>query len=173
MTFLTKFKEHLSKHRERKSWRYSDYSIAVIKLNDSEQVYGCVRNGLGRLERIPKPETGYHYYDIVEVEGPVGTQILREDEINEFRAIKIHRKSNRPTYTFEAILPDKKDYFYLLQEFEDLEQKSEFPWSSIDNNQEWRRGYCTANNIKQAEYILTTFCQKKNDRKVKNIECQD
>ena len=173
MTLLTKFKKHISKYRERRFWRHPDYSIVAIKLKDSEQVYGCVRNGLARLERIPKPETGYHYHDIVEVEGPVGTQILREDEINEFRAIKIHRKSNRPTYIFEAILPDKKDYFYLHQEFEDLGQKSEFPWSTLDNNQEWRRGYCTAINIKHAEYILTTFCQKGNGRKVKNIECGD
>jgi hypothetical protein len=169
MTLLTRIKEYLKKRKERRFWRFPDHFIAVILLNENEKVYGCVKNGLALLDHIPKPETGYHYLDIVEIEGSVGKQMFRDDEIDVFKAIKIYRKSNRPTFTFKAILPDKKDYFYLKQEFEDFEQKVEFPWSSIDNNQAWRKGYCTAENIEQAQQIMTIFCQKDNRRKFKDL----
>lgn len=173
MDILTKIKDYFNKLKEKRFWRFPDQFIAVIQLNEDEKVYASVKKGLARLDRIPKPETGYSYLDIIEVRGPVGKEMFRDDEINIYKALKIIQKSNRPTFTFKAILPEKKDYFYLLQAFEDVRQKAEFPWSTTDNNLSWRKGYCSTESIQQAEQTLSDFCKKDSRRKFKDLNTWD
>jgi hypothetical protein len=173
MDILTKFKVYIKNRKEKRFWRYPDQFIAVIQLNENVKVYASVKKGFARLDRIPKPETGYSYLDIIEIQGPVAKEMFRDDEINVYKAVKIIKKSNRPTFTFKAILPDKKDYFYLLQAFEDLKQKAEYPWSTTDNNLTWRKGRCTAESLEQAEQILSDFCEKDSRRKFKDLNNWD
>ncbi|MBL1146055.1 MAG: hypothetical protein HND54_14045 [Bacteroidetes bacterium] len=151
-------------------WRNPDvYLAAIILNNEREQVCGIIKNDLALLERIPKPETGFFYKDVVRVNGPTGTQMFRDDEIDEYEVIELHKASNIPTFTFKAIIPDTRDYFKFLDWFKDYNQKVEFPWSSADNNTEWRKGRCTAENLEQAKKILTKFAKQKKDRQVKDI----
>jgi hypothetical protein len=169
MRIINRIKAYLIGRKERRFWKFPDQSIAVIQLNENEKVYASVKNGLARLDRIPKPETGYSFLDIIEIQGPVGKEMFRDDEINVYQVLKIRKKSYRQTFTFKAILPDMKDYFYLIREFEDLGQKVEFPWSTTDNNLTWRKGYCVTESIQQAEQILKDFCQKDSRRKYKDL----
>src|SRR5690606_5655151 len=114
-----------------------------------DQVYGIVKKDLARLERIPRPETGFFYKDIVKVKGPIGTQLFRDDEIAEYEATEIYKSSNISTFTFKAIISKSTDYFKFLDWFKEHEQKVEFPWSTNEDNQEWRTGRCTAENLEQ------------------------
>lgn len=170
MRMINKIKSRFNEKKEKRFWNNPDkWLVAVILDENKEQVYGKVKNGLAILERIPKPETGYFYLDIVKVVGPTGMQIFRDDEIEEYTAIEVFKKSNIPTFTFKAIIPKSKDYFKLLDWFRKYEEKVEFPWSSKDNNLEWRKGYCTGKNIEQVRKILTEFMKLDKSRKVKDI----
>ncbi len=162
------------KKNEDAFWKKPDVYLAAIILNkEREQVYGIIKNDLALLERIPKPETGFFYKDIVRVKGPIGTQLFRDDEIDEYEVIELYKSSNIPTYTFKAVIPDSRDYFKFLDWFKEHGLEVEFPWSSRDNNKEWRKGYCTAENLEQAKRILTKFINKKEECQVKDINKWD
>jgi hypothetical protein len=171
MNIVKKLKVFFREIKEKLFWNNPDKWLAFIVLDENnEQVFGKVRNNLAILERIPKPETGYCYLDIVTVEGPIGKQLFRDEEIDVYRTNGIHRKSNISTFTFNAILPNSNDYFKLLNWFKEYNKKAEFPWSSNDNNMEWRKGYCTADNLEQANRILREFISLDKSRQVKDIE---
>jgi hypothetical protein len=170
MTMISRIRNWFKTKNEKRFWNNPDkWLVAVILDENREQVYGKVKNGLAILERIPKPETGFSYLDIVKVKGPTGKQMFREDEIEEYEAVELYKKSNIPTFTFKAIIPKSDDYFRLLDWFKKYDNKVEFPWSPKDNNEEWREGYCTAENLEQAEMILNEFIKQDNLRKVKDI----
>jgi len=174
MSFWESISTYIQKKKENNFWRNPDCYLAAIILNDEkEQVYGIVKKDLALLERIPKPETGFFYKDVIKVKGPIGKQLFRDDEINEYQAIELYKSSNIPTFTFKAIIPDSNDYFKFLDWFEESGQKVEFPWTSNDNNQEWRKGRCTAENLEQAKKILNGFVGKKEGRQVKDINHWD
>jgi len=158
------------KKKEDSFWRNPDVYLAAIILNkEREQVYGIIKNDLALLERIPKPETGFFYKDVVKVKGPTGKQMFRDDEIDEYKVIELRKASNIPTFTFQAIIPDSRDYFKFLDWFKEYDQKVEFPWSTADNNTEWRKGRCTAENLKHAKKLLNKFIKKRKDRQVRNV----
>jgi len=160
----------IQKRKEKLFWNHPDNWLAAIILDENkEQVYGKVRNGLAILENIPKPETGYSYLDIVTVVSTTGKQMFREDEINEYKATGISKKSNIPTFTYKAILPKSRDYFEILDWFRMHGQITKFPWSPTDNNMEWRKGFCTAKNLDHARSILNDFINMDSSRKVKDI----
>ncbi|MFN8153820.1 MAG: hypothetical protein U0Y08_05975 [Bacteroidia bacterium] len=170
MNIWKTFVSFAKRRKEDKFWRNPDTYLAAIKLNDAgEQVYGRVKNKLALLEQIPDPETGYHYKDVVEVVGPTGKQLYRDDEIDEYRAVELITPSHISTFAFEAIIPDPRDYFRLIDCFKENGQKVEFPWASLENNSDWRSGLCTAENLNHAERILKGFVSKKEGRQVKNI----
>jgi hypothetical protein len=173
MKMITKIKAYFKERRENRFWRFPDEFIAAIQLNEGEKAYASVKKGLARLDTIPKPEAGYSYLDIIEIMGPVGKEMLRDDEINVYKALRIIQKSGRRTFSFKAIIPNNKDYFYLLQAFKDVRQQVEFPWSSADNDQAWRKGYCSTESIQQAEQILSDFCKKDSGRKFKDLNNWD
>ncbi|WP_041620360.1 hypothetical protein [Paludibacter propionicigenes] len=171
---IDKIKYWIQKQKEKRFWNNPDkWLVAVILDDNNEQVYGKVKNGLAILERIPKPETGYFYLDIVKVVGPIGKQAFRDEEIEVFKAIEIYKSSNIPTFTFKAILPKPNDYFRLLDWFKQYDKKVEFPWSPKDYNLEWRKGYCTADNLEQATKILLDFVQLDRSRDVKEVNNWD
>ena len=174
MSFWKSILKYIQKKREENFWRHPDYYlVAIILNNDKEQVYGIVKNDLALLDHIPKPETGFFYKDVVKVKGPIGKQLFRDEEIDEYQAIEVYKASNIPTFTFSAIIPDSKDYFKFLEWFKERGQKVEFPWTSNDNNKGWRNGRCTAENIEQAKEILNGFVCKKEGRQVKDINHWD
>ena len=155
--------------REKRYWKFPDISIAYIKLDESESAIGSIKKNLGRLERIPKPETGYNYLDIVEVEGPIGKKIFMEDELDVYKVKRLFKKSNRPTFVFKIILPDSKDSFELSRIFNLAGFKAQIPWSSTQNNTAWRHCLCTATDLNQVKSLLSEFCSGDNRRKVKDI----
>lgn len=174
MTLLKYILTFTQKTKESCFWRNPDNFLAAIILNkDRDQVYGIVKKNLARLERIPRPETGFFYKDIVKVKGPIGTQLFRDDEIAEYEATEIYKPSNISTYTFKAIISKSTDYFKFLNWFKEHGQKVEFPWSSNENTQEWRNGRCTANNLEQAKKILNSFIENGEGRQVKEINYWD
>lgn len=170
MKLLNKIKDWNQAKKEKIFWNNPDkWLVSVILDENNEQVYGKVKNELAILERIPKPETGYSYLDIVKVGGPTGKQMFRDEEIDEYKTIEIYKKSNIQTFTFKAVIPKSNDYFNLLDWFKKYDKKAEFPWSPKDNNMEWRKGYCTADNLEQATKILTDFIKLDKSRSVKDI----
>ena len=167
---INKISTWFKTQNEKRFWNTPDkWLVAIILDENKEQVYGKVKNGLAILERIPNPETGYSYLDIVKVDGPTGKQMFRDDEIEEYKAIALYKKSNIPTFTFKAIIPKSSDYFRLLDWFKKYDKKAEFPWSPKANNKEWRKGYCTADNLEQAKMILNAFINLDSSRQVKDI----
>ncbi len=155
--------------REERFWKFPDISIAYILLDESELAIGSIRKNLSRLERIPRPETGYYYEDIVEVEGPVGKKPFMEEEIEIFRVKRIVKRSHRPTFVFKAIIPDPGDSFELSHDFSKAGFRAELPWSPAHDDTSWRHCLCTATDLDHVKSILFAFCSKDSRRKVKDI----
>jgi hypothetical protein len=158
--------------QEKNFWDNPDYWLAAV-LIDGDQVYAKIKGQLALLEGIPKPETGFFYMDIVQVTGPAGKQHFKDDEIPEYKAMEVYKKSNCPTFIFTAILPQANDYFYLHDEFDGEKLKVEFPWSSEGSTTEWKNGYCTAESLAKAKQLLNQFASKGEGRKVKDIKPWD
>lgn len=128
-----------------------------------------VKNHLALLERIPNPETGFRYKDIVKVKGPVGTQLFRDDLIKEYEVIEIHKSSEILTFSFEVIIPHFKEYFEFIDWFKKNGERIEIPWSTKENDQKWRKGYCTGQSLEHTEQVLTQFIRKKKGLQIKNL----
>jgi hypothetical protein len=165
---MNKIRAYLERRKQKRFWDHPDDWLAYIDL-DGDKVLAKVKGELAILERIPKPETGYHYKDIVKVTGPIGKKFFRDEKINEYKAIGIHKESGYLTFSFEAILPNDKDYFSLLESFKGTNQKVEFPWSGKEKCFEWRKGYCTAINIDVVKDILMKFKELGSERQIRNI----
>lgn len=168
MQLIEKIKSYLTERKQKRFWRRPDHYLVGIDLGD-DQVYGKVRQDLGFLDGVPKPETGYFYNDIVRVTGPIRMQPYRDEEIPVYKAVGIHKKSNFPTFTFYAMLPKSKDYFYLLEEFKGKNQQARFTWFPNGNPTTWEKGYCTADSLDTAKKLLQQFVNKGEGRKVKDI----
>ena len=172
MNLITQIKTYCEKWKEKHFWKRPDYYLAAIIL-EKDQVYGRVKQNLAILDGIPKPVCGYFYKDVVKITGPAGKQPFRDEEIYEFKAVGIHKKSNLPTFVFYAILPKSKDYFFLMNEFKGENLKVRFRWFPNGNPTSWEKGYCTANSFEEAKNILEQFVSKGKGRKVKNINYWD
>ena len=145
-----------------------DYWLAYINLG-SETVIGKVKEKKGLIETIPHPKTNYRFNDIVEVEGPVGTSIFRDEQIPIFNLLRILHSSRLPTFSFNAILPTLEDWFDLSSAFREKGKFMRFPYSNENPNESWQTGYCIASNIMEAESILEEFIVSGKGRKVKNL----
>ncbi|MBK5285033.1 MAG: hypothetical protein JJE25_06490 [Bacteroidia bacterium] len=162
----------MSEQKKKRFWRRPDHYLTAIILGD-DQVYGKVKGDLALLDGVPKPGTGYFYKDIVKVIGPTGMQPFRDEEIPVFKAVGIYKKSNLPTFTFYAMLPTSKDYFYLLEEFKGKNLRARFTWFPNGNPTTWEKGYCAADKLETAKKLLEQFVSKAEGRKVKDIDHWD
>ncbi|PWA04054.1 hypothetical protein [Flavobacterium psychrotolerans] len=156
---------------DKEFWRTPEHWIAAIIL-DSErnQTYGKTKNGYAILERVPKPETGFNYLDIVKVNGPIGNQMYRDDEIEEFLAVEIVKKSELKTYSYEAILPTSRDYFELLEWFVENGQKTEMEFSMNFSEGKWLKGRCSSKSFSEAEKILKSFIKQEKGNLIEKIK---
>lgn len=145
-----------------------DYWLAYINLG-SETVIGKVKEKKGLIETIPHPKTNFRFNDIVEVEGPVGTAIFRDEQIPVFNLLGILHSSRLPTFSFDAMLPTLEDWFDLSAAFGEKGKFMRFPYHDKNLNESWHTGYCIASNIIQAESILEEFIISGKGRKVKNL----
>ena len=156
---------------DKEFWRTPEHWIAAIILDsDRNQTYGKIKNGYAILERVPKPETGFNYLDIVKVNGPIGNQMYRDDEINEFLTIEVVKKSELKTYTYEAILPSSKDYFELLEWFMKNGQMTEMEFSMNFKERKWLKGRCSAKSFGEAEKILKSFVKNEKGNIIEKIK---
>jgi len=142
-------------------WNKPDVWLAAIILNSNRsQVYGKIKNDFAILERVPQVDTEFRYLDIVKVAGPTGTQMYRDDEIDEYNVIEIVQKSKLKTYSYQAILPTSSDYFNLLDWFTKNGRKTEMEFSMNFNEKRWLNGRCSAENIEEAKSILISFIRE-------------
>jgi hypothetical protein len=145
-----------------------DHWLASFNL-ESEKVIGRVKDNKGLIETIPHPKTNFRFNDIVEVEGPVGTSIYRDEQIPVFNVLKILNSSQVQTFSFEAIVPTSNDWFDLSSVFNRQNTFMRFPYQENYPVKHWETGYCVASSIKEAESIFEEFIVSGKDRKVKNI----
>ena len=130
------FRTYLNNRKVKHFWNYPDEWHALILL-ENDQVYARIRDGLARIESVPKPGTGYFYQDIVKIDGPIGRNFYRDEEINEYIIKEVHSRSHISTFSFKAIVPAPRYYFRLQDLFRGDELKVRFPWSDKENNTEW------------------------------------
>lgn len=153
-------------------WRNPDEWLAIVILTENkDRTDGIIKNDLALLDRVPDPITGYHYKDVVKVKGPTGNKWHAGDaELNEYKAIEIHQRSKYLTFSFEAILSQSSDYFTLVGAFEKDNICVEFPWVNLDNNFEWRKGYCAAESFQIAQNILNKLFKKNTNWQLRNLK---
>jgi len=169
MNALANLKDRFKEWIEKRLWRFPDIAFAYIQVDEKEFTTGSIKRNLCMLTGIPKPETGYNYLDIVEIEGPVGKRMFRDDEIDVYRAKKIYKSSDLRTFVFKLILPEPKDSFELNRIFNSAGFSVEIPWSAEKNNTAWRHCRCAVKELNQAKSILFDFCSGDNRRQVKDI----
>lgn len=168
MKIIEIIRSFLISKRESRFWLNPDQWLAAIIL-DKDQVFARIKGNLALLERVPKPETGYFYRDIVYIEGPTGKQKYRDDEIDEYHVKDIYKKSDIPTFIFEALIPYPRDYFHLHDAFRGEQISVRFPWSTSEPNLNWRIGYCAAANIDMAKEILNNFVNSHEGAEVRRL----
>jgi len=160
---------YLKETPKRFFWRRPDHYMSAVNLGN-DKVWAQIRGNYALLTDIPKPETGYFYKDMVQVEGPVGTTKFKDDDLFVYNVIKLHKKSNIPTFTFKAIVPSPKDYFDLVGAFHSSTGvlKARIPYPK-ENYLEWKTGYCTAYDIEIARKLLDAFVINANGRQIKEL----
>ena len=90
----------VEKRNQRKDPFVAAKSCYIVLSQNKEQVLGFLNKKNALLFQTPNPKSGYHFEDIVEVEGPIGRTQLRDDFINQYKAIRIISRSELPTYNF-------------------------------------------------------------------------
>lgn len=135
-------------------WNKPDHWLVSIIINENEKVWGRVKGNMGLLTNIPLPDTGYFYHDVVYVEGPIGKTLFRDEEVLVYKAIRLYKSSNIPTFRFKFIKPLQGTLFPYQYSYTNSKICVRMPHSSIENNFEWRTGYLTASNGKEARKIL-------------------
>jgi hypothetical protein len=150
-----------------KLFRSQDHHLAAVKIGDY-YVHARIKDDLALLESVPNPSTGYHYRDIVEVRGPIGTIPFRDKEISIYELVQLLESSGIPTFLFKAKIPTTDGYFSLVSSF-GKEESISFPYSSKDNNKEWRKGYCAVQSYERLMEILSYFIFTDHDCKFKDI----
>jgi hypothetical protein len=147
------------------------YPLVSIILDEETEVYGSVKDDLGTITRVPHSITGYHYLDIVNVEGPVGEQPLKDEFIPIFKATGMYRSSGIDTFEFEIQLSQGKDFFKLHNEFKDHKWKVELDeWSPEITENKWITGRCATDSKQTAANILNNFTSKDSKRKYRFLQ---
>lgn len=137
-------------------WDDPDEHWAVMLFNgDNQGMHAVVKNGLALLKFIPQPETGYHFMDVVTVDGPVEELMFRDDPVNVYRVTGLHQPSGNQTFRFAIRLASNSEYDELLDRFRKINQ---LYW--LDTNGwefgtgKWISGLCSARNIDEARNIF-------------------
>ncbi|MDR3626477.1 MAG: hypothetical protein P4L45_06575, partial [Ignavibacteriaceae bacterium] len=152
-----------------KTFSKPDEWIACIDLGE-DKVYGKIKDGKALLERIPSPNTGYRFNDIVEIGTPIGKTFIRDDEILVYQAIKVVTPSNLSTFSFEVIIPNSEAWGDLHEIAESFNAIIEVEYKIKYEGKKWTTGYCVTPNIKVLKSILEIFVISGNNRKVKNVK---
>jgi|GEM_PF-4578903 len=139
-------------------WSEPDSWFSAVILNEQrKQAYARVKNNLALIQSLPDAETGIHYQDILEVSGPCGEQLYRDDLISEYKSIKIHQPSDNLTFKFQAIISNSSEYFDLKDWFTKYNQVGELVFKGKYEKEEWLNCYCSAKSVSQVEQILSDF----------------
>lgn len=143
-------------------WKKPDSWLSAIILDaEKNQVYGRVKNDLALLRSF-HPKTQFNYLDVVEVIGPIGTQMYRDDEVTVYKAIKLSQSSGNKTFRYEATISDHSTYFDLLSWFDSKQQKTEITFKKKFDRAEWLQVFCSAKNIEEVQHILHGYSTSKN-----------
>jgi hypothetical protein len=145
-----------------------DYWIAAINIG-GENIWARVKNDLALLRGIPKPSSGFHYNDIIRVNGPIGKTYYRDDEVPLFKPLELVKQSNLITFEFYAIVPSYKDWFDLRDIFHNEKLYVKFPYLSNNFDLKWHKGWCIVENLDQANSLLEKYKTKGLNRDFRDI----
>lgn len=159
MKIIETFKS-LKRRNTQRFWKHPNACLGYIQLRD-DKVKAIIRDELGLITGVPLPGTGYFYYDIVNIDGPLGKHPYRDEQVDLYLPTGVSKRSDFYTFKFEGIVPDARDYFRLLDAFKEQGCAVRFPWSTTNKDNRWQIGYCAATNLEMAERILTTFINSK------------
>ena len=161
-------------YKQRLYWNSPDEWVAVIYLDNDKKnwVYGMVKGSTALIDHIPPPGTGYHYYDIVKIEGPIGSQSLKDDRVHQYRVIGMEQRSGCPTYVFDIVIPGMRDYLQLQSLFKGRRRCVEVPWPEKNGNTKIVTGLCTVPNMAVAEGLLSEFVKNGEGRKVNALRAE-
>ncbi len=153
--------QSLGKHPHQKDRRFAhpDHWSALLEIGDFV-VSGRVSGKLALLYRVPHPVTGFHFLDIVSVEGPLRYHQFREDWTEPvFQVTALAAASNVPTFTFKANGSSYRDSLELCRLFQSVHQDLSLPDGSkaYNDGTEWREGYCSASDESAAMRLLCKF----------------
>ncbi len=140
----------------------------AVNIN-GENIYACKKGDLALLKRIPKPESGYRYLDVVRIGEPIGKTLVRDDEIFVYESKEIVFKSNISTYQFDAVIPTPKDYFNLMARFSAPMGRIDVPFPFNDPEFDLKKGFGAFKDINQAKLILEKYVKDNQDRQINNI----
>jgi len=129
----------------------------IVLNQNNDQVLSFIKNKQAFLFQTPNPETGYFFEDIVEVEGPIGQRLLRDDSLNQYRALRIIDKSNLDTFHFKLESKNKlaiTDYFRIESEFQSIGFNLQLSDLYKQINTFVFNGWCSAKSIEQVNNSL-------------------
>lgn len=171
MKFFKSFFKKLEINKTEDFWKDPDRFFIFIRLGDKgESVTGRLKGDYALIEQIPEPESGYFYKDQVKVKGPIGLRFFRDDEIAEYQAIALFKRTKIQTFTFEGIISNSKDYFDLREAFFKIGQAVEFPFPHDNRKFEWQRGLCVGQNHEQVSRVLDEYSRRGKHRKIKGLK---
>ncbi|MFA6455664.1 MAG: hypothetical protein WCW40_02490 [Bacteroidota bacterium] len=153
-----------------RKFNHPDVWLAAVSVGDI-RVYARIKKDCALLERVPTPESGYHFKDVVRIRGPVGKSYFRDEEIMVYEALEVVIPSHIQSFRFTAIVPTPGDYFALVDCFRGATTHVEFPYSTKEFDPEWRMGFCAARNMQEAKANLDKFTAANDQRKVKDLRC--
>jgi hypothetical protein len=152
------------------NWKAPDHWLAALIIDNSDVVYGKVKDGFAILERIPSPESGFCFHDIVKVQGPIGTQKYKDDDIDEYKVQGLHKKSTFITFSFDAILPTWDTFFNLTELFnsQGYSVKATGTFDAVPTH--WKGCYCTAESLEIAKALLSKFLKPNPKASIKDLK---
>jgi hypothetical protein len=106
----------------------------------------------------------------VKVEGPIGTQKYRDDDINEYKVKELHKKSTFVTFSFDAILPTWDTFFNLTELFNSQGFSVKATWTFDAVPTHWKECYCTTESKETAKALLSYFLKANPKASIKDFE---
>jgi hypothetical protein len=136
-------------------WSSPEAALVHLSFADSDLgMLGMTRNGLALLHFMPPADTGYHYLDVVTVEGPMGTTQFKDDPVDIYRVTGLYRQSGNNTYRFEIQLASMDEYNELLARFQVAGQCFSLDTNGTFDAGQWLKGICSARYLHEAAAIL-------------------
>jgi hypothetical protein len=142
---------------EKRFWSKPDSYLSAVIFENGKRAYARIKNNLALIETLPSHTTGFHFYDVLKVDGPCGKQFYKDEEISEYKVIELYCPSDNYTFQFEAIISNSSEYFRLQEWFAKHNQIASLVFKTKYQKNEWNLCFCSAKHLAQAKTILNEF----------------